>query len=67
MEELSSMTDKLSVQTVSDTGGRTFLLLLCAQDGTPTECLRSMVFPGGHEFTSFVLGLPQRRRSWPAN
>ena len=57
MEELSSMTDKLSVQTVSDTGEKNLpVVRVCAQDGTPTGLAFHGV-PGGHEFTSFVLGL----------
>ena len=57
MEELSSMTDKLSIQTVSDTGEKNLpVVRVCAQDGTPTGLAFHGV-PGGHEFTSFVLGL----------
>ena len=57
MEELSSMTDKLSVQTVSGTGEKNLpVVRVCAQDGTPTGLAFHGV-PGGHEFTSFVLGL----------
>ncbi len=57
MEELSSMTDKLSVQTVSGTGEKNLpVVRVCAEDGTPTGLAFHGV-PGGHEFTSFVLGL----------
>ena len=56
MEELAKQTDKLSVR-VSDQGGENlpFVRVLKA-DGSDTGLAFHGV-PGGHEFTSFVLGL----------
>ena len=55
MEELSSLTDKLSVE-ISDEGEDAPLVRICRADGSWTGLAFHGV-PGGHEFTSFVLGL----------
>ena len=55
MEELASLTDKLSVQ--AEQGGEDApCVRVCRSDGTWTG-LSFHGVPGGHEFTSFVLGL----------
>ena len=55
MEELARLTDKLSVQEV--TGGEDApCVKVCCADGSETGLAFHGV-PGGHEFTSFVLGL----------
>ena len=55
MEELSSLTDKLSVE-LSDEGDDAPVVRVCKPDGSWTGLAFHGV-PGGHEFTSFVLGL----------
>ena len=55
MEELSSLTDKLSVE-LSDEGEDAPVVRVCRPDGSWTGLAFHGV-PGGHEFTSFVLGL----------
>ena len=55
MEELASLTDKLSVE-VSDWGNDAPCVRVCRSDGSETGLAFHGV-PGGHEFTSFVLGL----------
>ena len=55
MEELSKLTDKLSVET-SRGGEEAPCVRICRADGTWTGLAFHGV-PGGHEFTSFVLGL----------
>ena len=55
MEELSSLTDKLSVE-LSDEGEDAPVVRICRSDGSWTGLAFHGV-PGGHEFTSFVLGL----------
>lgn len=55
-EALSSLTDKLSVEIAPDPQGHLPFVEICDADGHA----RGMAFhgvPGGHEFTSFVLGL----------
>ena len=58
MTELSSMTDKLTMQVAqrSASSQEAPCVRVCLQDGTPTRLAFHGV-PGGHEFTSFVLGL----------
>ena len=55
MEELAKLTDKLSVQ-VEQGGEDAPCVRVCRPDGTFTGLAFHGV-PGGHEFTSFVLGL----------
>ena len=55
MEELVTLTDKLSI-VIEDTGTDTPCVQICRQDGSWTGLAFHGV-PGGHEFTSFVLGL----------
>ena len=55
MEELARLTDKLSVQKVSG-GEDAPCVKVCRADGSETGLAFHGV-PGGHEFTSFVLGL----------
>ena len=55
MEELASLTDKLSVEIVPD-GTDAPCVKVCRPDGSWTGLAFHGV-PGGHEFTSFVLGL----------
>ena len=55
MEELGKLTDKLSLEI--QTGGEDApCVKVCREDGTETGLAFHGV-PGGHEFTSFVLGL----------
>lgn len=56
MEELAGMTDKLSIRIVPAKDEHLPLVTVCRADGTPTGLAFHGV-PGGHEFTSFVLGL----------
>lgn len=58
MTELTGMTDKLTMQVAerSDSSQEAPCVRVCLQDGTPTRLAFHGV-PGGHEFTSFVLGL----------
>jgi thioredoxin reductase (NADPH) len=55
MEELAKLTEKLSVE-VSFGGSEAPVVRVCRADGTWTGLAFHGV-PGGHEFTSFVLGL----------
>ena len=55
MEELARLTDKLTV-TVVEGGGDAPSVRVCRTDGSWTGLAFHGV-PGGHEFTSFVLGL----------
>ena len=55
MEELAKHTDKLSVE-LSDEGEDAPVVRVCREDGSWTGLAFHGV-PGGHEFTSFVLGL----------
>ena len=55
MEELEKLTDKLSVETAQG-GGEAPCVRICRADGSWTGLAFHGV-PGGHEFTSFVLGL----------
>ena len=55
MEELAKHTDKLSVE-LSDEGDDAPVVRVCREDGSWTGLAFHGV-PGGHEFTSFVLGL----------
>ena len=55
MEELSSLTDKLSLE-LSEEGEDAPSVRICRKDGSWTGLAFHGV-PGGHEFTSFVLGL----------
>ena len=59
MDELASLTDKLSVERAdasADDGAELPYVEVCRADGTPSGLAFHGV-PGGHEFTSFVLGL----------
>ena len=61
MEELARLTDKLSVETAPadaapERAAERPYVEVCRADGTPTGLAFHGV-PGGHEFTSFVLGL----------
>ena len=55
MEELAGLTDKLSLQILSG-GEDAPCVKVCRADGSETGLAFHGV-PGGHEFTSFVLGL----------
>ena len=55
MEELASLTDKLSLE-ISHGGEDAPCVRVCRADGSETGLAFHGV-PGGHEFTSFVLGL----------
>ena len=55
IEELASLTDKLTVEIVND-GTDAPCVRVCRADGSWTGLAFHGV-PGGHEFTSFVLGL----------
>jgi len=55
MDELASLTDKLSVE-IADSGEYAPCVKVCRSDGSPSGLAFHGV-PGGHEFTSFVLGL----------
>jgi len=55
MEELAALTDKLSVE-ITDGGEDAPCVRICRTDGSWTGLAFHGV-PGGHEFTSFVLGL----------
>lgn len=55
MEELAKLSDKLSVEE-SDEGDDAPVVRVCRADGSWTGLAFHGV-PGGHEFTSFVLGL----------
>ena len=55
MEELAALTDKLSVETAAG-GEEAPCVRVCRADGSWTGLAFHGV-PGGHEFTSFVLGL----------
>ena len=55
MEELARLTDKLTVREVSG-GEDAPCVKVCRADGSETGLAFHGV-PGGHEFTSFVLGL----------
>ena len=58
IRSLAGLTDKLSVTVAEDAGEESELpcVRVCLEDGTPTGLAFHGV-PGGHEFTSFVLGL----------
>lgn len=56
MEELAKQTDKLSVSRSEEGGSHLPFVEVLRGDGTKTG-LRFHGVPGGHEFTSFVLGL----------
>ncbi len=58
MTELAGMTDKLTMQVAehSASSQEAPCVRVCLQDGTSTRLAFHGV-PGGHEFTSFVLGL----------
>lgn len=57
MEELARLTDKLKVEITNDAEeAERPCVRVCLQDGTDTGLAFHGV-PGGHEFTSFVLGL----------
>ena len=62
VEELAKLTDKITAEVASVNDPRTpdaselLCVQVCAADGTPTGLAFHGV-PGGHEFTSFVLGL----------
>jgi len=55
-DELVSLTDKLSVEKNYDTGADLPCVRVCRADGSEVGMAFHGV-PGGHEFTSFVLGL----------
>ena len=58
MDTIAGMTDKLTVETAADDAppGELPCVRICRADGTATGLAFHGV-PGGHEFTSFVLGL----------
>ncbi|WP_293728081.1 FAD-dependent oxidoreductase [uncultured Phascolarctobacterium sp.] len=58
MEELGKLTDKLNIEIASDAGSVSALpcVQVCRSDGSWTGLAFHGV-PGGHEFTSFILGL----------
>lgn len=57
MEEMASLTDKLTVQIKEDSQETELPCVnICLADGTDTGLAFHGV-PGGHEFTSFVLGI----------
>ena len=56
MEELCALTDKLSLEMSSEALGDRPCVRVCREDGSWTGLAFHGV-PGGHEFTSFVLGL----------
>ncbi|MDO5351123.1 MAG: FAD-dependent oxidoreductase [Lachnospiraceae bacterium] len=58
MEAMADLTDKLSIEYLDHPDGDSELpfVRICLQDGTDTG-LGFHGVPGGHEFTSFVLGL----------
>ncbi|MBQ6395330.1 MAG: thioredoxin family protein, partial [Atopobiaceae bacterium] len=57
MEELAKLTEKLSVVVLDESAvEETPAVEVCTSDGVPTGLAFHGV-PGGHEFTSFVLGL----------
>lgn len=56
MEELAKLTAKLEVRTTSNDLQHKPCVRICREDGTWTGLAFHGV-PGGHEFTSFVLGL----------
>ena len=56
MEELCSLTDRLSVHEKTEPGENSPCVKICREDGSWTGLAFHGV-PGGHEFTSFVLGL----------
>jgi len=58
MEAMAERTDKLSVQLAENAESEEFrpCVRICKEDGTETGLAFHGV-PGGHEFTSFVLGL----------
>lgn len=58
MEAMTEHTDKLSVQIAENSESEEFCpcVRICKEDGTETGLAFHGV-PGGHEFTSFVLGL----------
>lgn len=57
MRELAGLTDMLTIETDNNTENvRTPCVKICYQDGLETGLAFHGV-PGGHEFTSFVLGL----------
>lgn len=57
VEELTKLTDKLSMEEIKDTSGvATPCVRVCKADGEACGMAFHGV-PGGHEFTSFVLGL----------
>lgn len=57
VEELTKLTDKLSMEEMKDTSGvATPCVRVCKADGSACGMAFHGV-PGGHEFTSFVLGL----------
>ncbi len=55
MEELAKLTDKLSLQ-VEENAALAPMVEICRKDGAPSGLAFHGV-PGGHEFTSFVLGI----------
>ena len=58
IEALAALSDKLSINVVDRYAEETFApcVEVCTEDGMPTGLAFHGV-PGGHEFTSFVLGL----------
>ncbi len=58
MTALAALTDKLTVEKANDVSGESLLpcVRVCQADGAETGLAFHGV-PGGHEFTSFVLGL----------
>lgn len=56
MEALVGLTDKLSVEVHMEDSAEAPCVSICKQDGSETGLAFHGV-PGGHEFTSFILGL----------
>lgn len=56
MEALAGLTDKLSVEVHMEGGAEAPCVSICKQDGSEMGLAFHGV-PGGHEFTSFILGL----------
>lgn len=56
MEEIAGLTEKITVELADSSDEEKPCVRVCLQDGTDTGLAFHGV-PGGHEFTSFVLGL----------
>lgn len=56
MEEIAGLTEKITIELADSSDEEKPCVRVCLQDGTDTGLAFHGV-PGGHEFTSFVLGL----------